>query len=67
MILPVCGVWVTGWKEFSLIFKYFLLGYGHSNARATCEVCQMMAEREGFSFKKKETETLVGLLSISLT
>lgn len=29
----------------------------------------MMAEREGFSFKRKgtEEETLVGLLSISLT
>lgn len=25
MILPVCGVWVTGHKEFSLMFEYFLL------------------------------------------
>lgn len=32
MILPVCGVWVTGQKEFSLIFEYFILGYEHSNA-----------------------------------
>lgn len=69
VILPMCGIWVTGQKAFSLIIEYFLLEYEHSNARAACEVCQVMAEREGFSFIKKETEkeTLVGLLSVSLT
>lgn len=54
VILPVCGGWVTGHKEFSLMFEYCLLEYEHSNARATCEVCQVMAERERFSFKGRK-------------